>query len=135
MPPATERASLMSLPRDVVAQVLMPFLTLLDANVLRVVCRELKDAALEAPFHDARTLVVRPAAWRAAFPRARAVNLSPRVDKKGRVARGGDEFVRILRGADLTAVSTVSTVVAHSLAVATRDVSPVEAAQVRVISP
>jgi hypothetical protein len=106
----------MSLPRDVVAQVLMPYLTLLDANVLRVVNRELRDAVLEAPFVDARTLVAKPAAWRAVFPRARALNISARVDKKGRPVLGKD--ARMLYGGDLAAVAGVATVVARGLAIA-----------------
>ena len=113
MPSREDAASLMSLPRDVVAQVVMPYLTLLDANVLRVCNRELRDAVLEAPFVDARTLVAKPAAWRAVFPRARALNISSRLDAKGRLAPG--ECARILRGGDLAAVAGVATVVAHGL--------------------
>ena len=65
------------LPLDVVSHVLIPFLTLLDANAFRLVCRVARAAVLAAPLNDASTAVPRPAAWRRAFPRAQAVGLTP----------------------------------------------------------
>ena len=76
-------------PRLCRAQEVMPYLTLLDGNVLRMCCRDLRDAVADAPWLDERTRVRRVSSWHAAFPRARAANLSakPPTDSHGQARR------------------------------------------------
>jgi hypothetical protein len=82
----------------------MPFLTMLDGNVLRICCRELRDTAANAPWLDERTRIVRAGSWHAAYPRARAANFSaaPATDAHGQSNRYGaipdDEAVRVCDG-------------------------------------
>jgi len=57
------------------------FLNMIDSNKVRVQCVECRDAVMEFPWMDAESHIkgsVR--AWRAAFPVARAVNVSQRND-------------------------------------------------------
>ena len=57
------------------------FLTMIDSNKLRVQCVECRNAVMDFPWMDSRSPIkgsVR--AWRAAFPVARAVNVSERND-------------------------------------------------------
>jgi hypothetical protein len=57
------------------------FLTLPESNAVRGVCAELRDAVRAFPWADAETrLTGSLAAWRAAFPAARAANVSRRKD-------------------------------------------------------
>jgi hypothetical protein len=57
------------------------YLTMIDSNKVRVQCVECRDAVMDFPWMDVRSRIrgsVR--AWRAAFPVARAVNVSLRND-------------------------------------------------------
>ena len=90
------------LPHDIVAHVLVPYLTLLDANTFRLVSRAAHAAVLSAPMEDGRTPVTRPAAWRRAFPRARAVGLTPSAasDSSLCAALAGVTRVAVVGGTD-----------------------------------
>jgi hypothetical protein len=55
------------------------FLTMRDSNALRPLCREMREAIRVFPWMDAETRVIGDISrWRAAFPAARAVNISYR---------------------------------------------------------
>jgi hypothetical protein len=57
------------------------FLTMIDSNKVRVQCHECRDAVMDFPWMDARSHIVGSVKkWRAAFPVARAVNVSGRID-------------------------------------------------------
>ena len=57
------------------------FLSTREANTLRLVCGEFRDAVSEARWHDETTRISGSlAAWRACFPNARAANVAGRAD-------------------------------------------------------
>jgi hypothetical protein len=57
------------------------FLTMKDSNKVRVQCRECRQAVMDFPWMDANSNIRgNMKAWRAAFPVARAVNVSERQD-------------------------------------------------------
>jgi hypothetical protein len=68
---------LLDLPADVLSQVLIVFLSLGDASSLRAASVSCCELVAAAPLCDAASVVRRLPAWRRAFPRARAVGLSP----------------------------------------------------------
>lgn len=68
---------LLDLPADVLSQALIVFLSLGDASSLRAASVECRELVAAAPLCDAASVVRRLPAWRRAFPRARAVGLSP----------------------------------------------------------
>jgi hypothetical protein len=57
------------------------YLTMKDSNKVRVQCVECRDAVMDFPWMDAKSRIKGSVkAWRAAFPCARAVNVSYRID-------------------------------------------------------
>ena len=57
------------------------FLNMIDSNKVRVQCRECQQAVKDFPWMDSKSQIKRSVkAWRAAFPVARAVNVSERND-------------------------------------------------------
>ena len=53
------------------------FLTMVESNALRSVCVEFREAVIDFPWMDAKSVIKGSVeAWRAAFPAARAVNVS-----------------------------------------------------------
>ena len=57
------------------------FLTMKESNALRSVCVEFREAVMDFPWMDAESKITGSVkAWRAAFPAARAVNVSGRAD-------------------------------------------------------
>ena len=57
------------------------FFSTREANTLRLVCGEFRDAVSEARWHDETTRISGSlAAWRACFPNARAANVAGRAD-------------------------------------------------------
>ena len=62
---------------------ILGFLTMNDSNALRVVCKKFRGAVMDFPWmnsSDESRIRGSLRAWRAAFPAARAVNVSGRVD-------------------------------------------------------
>ena len=80
---------------------LLPYLSLREANCVRITCRELRAAVADAPWVDERTRVFQPKPFFAAFPHARAANLSGQraVDHHGK-QRGVMERAESLRVCD-----------------------------------
>ena len=57
------------------------FLTMIDSNALRLLCKEFRQAVMDFPWMDAESHITGSVkAWRAAFPHARADNVSDRED-------------------------------------------------------
>ena len=60
---------------------ILGFLTMVDSNALRCVCKEFRETVMDFPWMDANSWMSgNVQAWRMAFPRARAVNVSGRDD-------------------------------------------------------
>ena len=60
-----------------IGQGILGFFTMKESNALRSVCKEFREAVMDFPWMDAKSVIKGSLrAWRAAFPAARAVNLS-----------------------------------------------------------
>ena len=88
--------------------VAFPFLTLRNASCLRITCKDMREAVAEAPWEDAKTRVCHLRRFHAAFPRARAVNLSG----AGSVQLRGDPHIDAMRvkPGDMELLRTVATI-------------------------
>ena len=64
-----------------VGEGVLGFFTMTEANVLRLVCSEMREAVTEAGWNDEATRIEGSlAAWRACFPKARAATVNERLD-------------------------------------------------------
>ena len=74
---------------------MLGFLTMEESNALRSVCTEFREAVMDFPWMDAKSVIKGSLrAWRAAFPVARAVNISQRND----IVNADFEHIRGPRG-------------------------------------
>ena len=64
-----------------VGEVILGFFTMEEANALRLVCSEMREAVAGAAWFDMKTRIAGSlATWRARFPKARAANVEKRRD-------------------------------------------------------
>ena len=65
--------------RLAIGEGILGFFTMKDSNALRGVCKEFREAVMDFPWMDADSKIYGSLrVWRAAFPAARAVNISTR---------------------------------------------------------
>ena len=119
---------------------LLPMFDTAEATVLRLLCREFKEAVAQFPWEDDKTVIRGSvAAWRACFPKARWANVTEDEDTDGRESPVVDaDFVHFvgLRRVNMSwCMSVTDAAFVHLKGSHTLDMAACDQPSIRIFSP